>query len=153
MKAQRLLINFGLIILLWFCMAFACKNGNDRKSTGDDRTTPRTGQNTPGGAPTEQEVKDHITAYWTKCQSYEECKVTFDGPVRINPKERHTFRNSYGITVDAYPVKVNFSNYLRNKDAGPGGWVHHRDGIYYFYRNSFGEWESAQEGETTTSDQ
>jgi hypothetical protein len=149
MKNRDLLMSLLVPALLWFCLAFSCGSGN----RGDGVTTTptrRTGQNTGGGAPTEQEVKDHIAAYWTKCQSYEVCKVTFDGPIRINPRERHTFRNSGGITVDAYPVKVDFSSYLGNKGTDTGGWVRHRGGIYYFYRNSFGEWESAQEGETTS---
>ena len=156
MKKYSLPINLGVLVLLWFCLAFACKNNEPSRSPNDDGTTPtrRTGQNTGGDAITEQEVKDNITQYWTRnCRNFEECRVTFDSGVRINPLERHSFHN--GITVDSYPVKVEFSSFVRNKtlEGDKGLWYRHRGGIYYFYRNSFKEWEYEEEGSTDTFDQ
>ena len=126
---KNLLINLSLCFSLLFCLAFACNDGGD---SGGSAPTKRTGQNTAGGAITEQEVKNYIHNWWMK--DCEACEVDYLTPVRINPKERHTFGN--GVTVDAYPVKVDF-------DAS--GSIS-KGGIYYFYRNSFGEWEMGQEG-------
>lgn len=106
-----------------------------------------------GGAITEKEVKDYITKYWTKnCRDFEECKVTFDSPVRIGSSERHSFPN--GITVaTSYPVKVDYSHSIRH--TGPG-WqavvTHHIGGVLYFYRNSFGDWQMEAEGQDTKFD-
>ena len=156
MKRYKLLRTLGVIGLLWCSLAFTCNTSEDRSSTSDDGATPtrRTGLNTGGNALAQQEVKDFITHYWTRnCRDFEECKVTFDSAVRINPLERHTFPN--GITVDAYPVKVDFSNFVRNKnlEGDKGLWYRHRGGVYYFYRNSFKEWEMSQEGGEATFDQ
>ena len=156
MKTYQLLRILGVICLLWCSLAFACKTSDDPSSTSDDGTTPtrRTGLNTGGGAITEQEVKKIFTYKWTHdCKNYEACKVTFLTPVRINPKERHTIG---GITVDTYPVKVDFAvSHIVNADLGnptPAG-EHHTGGVYYFYRNSFGEWEMGSEGDSMTFDQ
>lgn len=155
MKRYKLLRTLGVICLLWCSLAFACNTGEYRSSTSDNRATPtrRTGLNTGGDALTQQEVKDFITRWWTQgCRDFEECRVTFDSAVKINPLERHTFQN--GITVDAYPVKVDFSSFSRNKnfEGAKGVRGRYRGGVYYFYRNSFKEWEMGQEGVEATSD-
>ena len=115
---------------------------------GQDTKAPMENKTAKGAPITEKEIKDYITHYWTKdCHDFEECKVSFDSPVRIAPAERHTFHN--GITVaTSYPVKVDFTHSVVHKG---NGWkpsiAHHTGGVLYFYRNSFGDWQMQAEGQ------
>lgn len=95
------------------------------------------------GAITQEEVKEHFVHWWThECAPKDECAVVFDGAVRIAPAVRHTFGDT--STYLTYPVKVDFTTHYN------GGWYHlrhHTRGVYYFYRNSFGDWEMGKEDE------
>ncbi|MEO6655748.1 MAG: hypothetical protein ABIO36_06655 [Pyrinomonadaceae bacterium] len=101
------------------------------------------------GAITEQEVKAYFTDWWTHdCDKSRECKVTFDSPVRIAPAVRHTFQIP-PTTYLTYPVKVDMTTHA---NGGTFHLTHYTHAIYYFYRNSFGEWEMGKEDERTTQE-
>ena len=96
------------------------------------------------GAITEQEVKAYFTDWWThNCEKSDDCSVTFDSAVRIAPAIRHTFQIP-PATYLTYPVKVDFTTH---KNAGYFHLQHMTRGVYYFYRNSFGDWEMGKEDE------
>jgi hypothetical protein len=69
--------------------------------------------------------------------------VTFDSAVRIAPAVRHTFQIP-PTTYLSYPVKVDFTTH---KNGGTFHLQHMTRGVYYFYRNSFGDWEMGKENE------
>ncbi len=101
------------------------------------------------GAITEQEVKDSIVDGWThSCEKSDDCRVTFDSAVKIAPAVRHTFQVP-PATYLTYPVKVNYTTHW---NKGTFHLTHHTNAVYYFYRNSFGEWESGMENERTTQE-
>lgn len=96
------------------------------------------------GAITEQEVKAYFTDWWTHdCEKSDDCSVAFDSTVRIAPAIRHTFQIP-PATYLAYPVKVDFTTH---KNSGNFHLQHMTRGVYYFYRNSFGDWEMGKEDE------
>ena len=96
------------------------------------------------GAITEGEVKAYFTDWWTHdCEKGDDCSVTFDSAVRIAPAIRHTFQIP-PATYLAYPVKVDFTTH---KNGGTFHLQHMTRGVYYFYRNSFGDWEMGKEDE------
>jgi hypothetical protein len=96
------------------------------------------------GAITEQEVKAYFTDWWTHdCEKSDDCRVTFDSAVRIAPAVRHTFQIP-PTTYLTYPVKVDFTTH---KNGGTFHLQHITRGVYYFYRNSFGDWEMGKEDE------
>jgi hypothetical protein len=141
---QTAYFNKKMNLILFFCLTLIF--------SGCAQNAPMQNKNAGGAGITEKEVKDYITHYWTKdCRSFEECTVTFETGVRINPKERHSFAN--GITVYAYPVKVDYTTATRNKTIN-GKWstAHHRGGVLYFFRNSFGDWEMQSEHQDLTFD-
>jgi hypothetical protein len=69
--------------------------------------------------------------------------VTFDSSARIAPAVRHTFQIP-PATYLTYPVKVDFTTH---KNSGTFHLQHMTRGVYYFYRNSFGDWEMGKENE------
>ena len=101
------------------------------------------------GAISEQEVKAYFTDWWTHdCDESDECSVTFDSAVRIAPAVRHTFQIP-PTTYLTYPVKVDFTTH---KNGGTFHLQHMTRGVYYFYRNSFGDWEMGKEDERITQE-
>ncbi len=107
---------------------------------------------TPAGnrAPTEAEVKAYFKDWWTHdCKAEEECTVTFDSPVRIAGLMQKTFQ--IGGTYACYPVKVDFTT--SRLSNGTISRMHVTNAVYYFHRNSFGEWEMGKENERTTDEQ
>ncbi|MGI8788152.1 MAG: hypothetical protein ACR2HG_10365 [Pyrinomonadaceae bacterium] len=98
------------------------------------------------GAITEKEVKDFLIYGWTRgCAPEDECTITYDSAVRIAPAVRHTFQIP-PTTYLTYPVKV---DYTTHSNKGTFHLNHHTRAVYYFYRNSFGEWEMGMENEET----
>ncbi len=96
------------------------------------------------GAITEAEVKAYFTDWWTHdCDKSDDCSVTFDSAVRIAPAVRHTFQIP-PTNYLTYPVKVDMTTH---KNAGTFHLQHLTHGVYYFYRNSFGDWEMGKEVE------
>lgn len=96
------------------------------------------------GAITEAEVKAYFTDWWTHdCDKNDDCRVTFDSAVKIAPAVRHTFQIP-PTTYLSYPVKVDFTTH---KNGGTFHLQHMTRGVYYFYRNSFGDWEMGKEDE------
>lgn len=96
------------------------------------------------GAITEKEVKDYFVYWWTHdCEAGDECTVTFDSAVRLAPAVQHTFQIP-NATYLTYPVKVDFTTH---KNGGTFHLQHMTRAVYYFYRNSFDEWEMGKEGE------
>ncbi len=101
------------------------------------------------GPITEKEVKAYFTDWWThNCDKSDDCSVTFDSPVRIAPAVRHTFQIP-PATYLTYPVKVDFTTH---KNGGTYHLQHMTRGVYYFYRNSFDEWEMGKENERITQE-
>jgi hypothetical protein len=101
------------------------------------------------GAITEQEVKAYFTDWWTHdCEKGDDCSITFDSAVRIAPAVRHTFQIP-PATYLTYPVKVDFTTH---KNGGTFHLQHITRGVYYFYRNSFGDWEMGKENERITQE-
>ncbi len=101
------------------------------------------------GAITEAEVKAYFNDWWTHdCDKSDDCSVTFDSAVRIAPAVRHTFQIP-PVTYLTYPVKVDFTTH---KNAGTFHLQHQTRGVYYFYRNSFGDWEMGKEDERITEE-
>ena len=101
------------------------------------------------GAITEAEVKAYFTDWWTHdCEKGADCSVTFNSAVRIAPAIRHTFQIP-PATYLSYPVKVDFTTH---KNGGNFHLQHMTRGVYYFYRNSFGDWEMGKEGEQMTEE-
>lgn len=101
------------------------------------------------GAITEGEVKAYFTDWWTHdCEKSDECSVTFDSAVQIAPAVRHTFQIP-PTTYLSYPVKIDFTTH---KNGGTFHLQHMTRGVYYFYRNSFGEWEMSKENERITQE-
>ena len=102
------------------------------------------------GPITEREVKAYFTDWWTHdCKREDECSVRFDGPVRIAGLVRKTFQ--IGGTYNSYPVKVDFTT----SSLYPNSvykLTHYTRAVYYFHRNSFGDWEMGKEGERTTEE-
>ena len=95
------------------------------------------------GAITEQEIKDYFVHWWTHdCAPEDDCSVAFDSAVRVAPAIRHTFGD--GSTYLTYPVKVDFTTH---KNGGYEHLAHYTRGVYYFYRNSFDDWEMGKENE------
>ena len=98
---------------------------------------------------TEQEVKAYFLDWWTHdCDKPRECTVTFDSPVRIAPVARHTFQIP-PATYMAIPVTVDMTTHA---NSGNFHLQHLTHGVYYFYRNSFGDWEMGKEGERITEE-
>lgn len=96
------------------------------------------------GAISEQEVKAYFNDWWTHdCEKSDDCRVTFDSAVRIAPAVQHTFQIPVA-TYLSYPVKVDFTTH---KNGGTFHLQHMTQGVYYFYRNSFGDWEMGKENE------
>jgi hypothetical protein len=133
----RLIAPFFIILSCWLG---AC----NQKTNGANG--PLENKSGTGPAITEADVKNFVTTYQMHdIRDFEECKITFDSGVRVGAPERHSFHN--GITTNCYPVKVDFSVFRRNKAIKDKGLTsHHRGGVYYFYRNSFNEWEMESEG-------
>ena len=101
------------------------------------------------GAITVGEVKSYFTDWWTHdCEKADACTVTFDSPVKIAAAVRHTFQIP-PATYTCYPVKVNFTTHW---NRGTFHLMHITHAVYYFYRNSFGEWEMGKENERTTEE-
>lgn len=101
------------------------------------------------GAITEKEVKAYFVDWWTHdCDKSRECNVTFDSAVRIAPAVRHTFQIPPS-TYLTYPVKVDFTTHT---SGGTFHLQHMTRGVYYFYRNSFGDWEMGKENERITQE-
>ena len=101
------------------------------------------------GAITEAEVKAYFVDWWTHdCEKSDDCSVTFDSAVRIAPAVRHTFQIP-PATYLTYPVKVDFTTH---KNGGNFHLQHQTRGVYYFYRNSFGDWEMGKENERITEE-
>jgi hypothetical protein len=101
------------------------------------------------GAISEPEVKAYFTDWWTRdCEKSDDCSVTFDSAVRIAPAVRHTFQIP-PATYLTYPVKVDFTTH---KNGGTFHLQHMTRGVYYFYRNSFGDWEMGKEDERITQE-
>jgi hypothetical protein len=101
------------------------------------------------GAITEQEVKASFIDWWTHdCDKSDECSVTFDSAIRIAPAVRHAFQIP-PTTYLTYPVKVDFTTHT---NKGTFHLQHMTRGIYYFYRNSFDEWEMGKENERITQE-
>ena len=101
------------------------------------------------GAITEQEVKAYFTDWWTHdCDKTQDCRIVFDSVVRIAPAVRHTFQIP-PTTYLTYPVKVDFTTH---KSGGNFHLQHMTRGVYYFYRNSFGDWEMGKEDERITQE-
>lgn len=101
------------------------------------------------GAITESEVKAYFTDWWTRdCEKSDECSVTFDSAVKIAPAVRHTFQIP-PTTYLTYPVKVDFTTH---KNGGTFHLQHMTRAVYYFYRNSFGDWEMGKEDERITEE-
>ena len=101
------------------------------------------------GPISQQEVKSYFIDWWTHdCEKGDACTVTFDSPVKIAPATRHTFQIP-PATYLCYPVKVNFTTHW---NRGTFHLTHYTHAVYYFYRNSFDEWEMGKEGERTTQE-
>ncbi len=101
------------------------------------------------GAITEAEVKAYFTDWWTHdCEKSDDCRVTFDSAVRIAPAVRHTFQIP-PATYLTYPVKVEMTTH---RNGGTFHLQHLTRGVYYFYRNSFGDWEMGKEDERITQE-
>ncbi|MEO7309655.1 MAG: hypothetical protein ABIX01_04610 [Chitinophagaceae bacterium] len=108
------------------------------------------------GAITEKEVKDYFKDWWDQfCKggntTKDMCTISFDGPVRIAPLTSHTFQLTG--TYNCYPVKVDFTTAYSNAGISVNNITHFTHAVYYFYRNSFGDWEMGKEGERTTEEQ
>ncbi len=101
------------------------------------------------GAITEAEVKAYFNDWWTHdCDKSDDCSVTFDSAVRLAPAVRHTFQIP-PATYLTYPVKVDMTTH---KNGGTFHLQHLTRGVYYFYRNSFGDWEMGKEDERITEE-
>ena len=101
------------------------------------------------GPITEKEVKAYFTDWWTHdCEKSDDCRVTFDSPIRIAPAVQHTFQIP-PTTYLTYPVKVNFTTH---RNGGTFQITHYTHAVYYFYRDSFGDWEMGKEDERTTQE-
>ena len=101
------------------------------------------------GAITEAEVKAYFADWWTHdCDKTQNCSVKFDSAVRIAPAVRHTFQIP-PATYLTYPVKVDFTTH---SSGGTFHLTHYTRAVYYFYRNSFGDWEMGKEDESTTQE-
>ena len=160
MKKQNSVINLCVIGLLWFSLAFACNNGNDRGKTASyDETTPtrQTRQNTSSEL-TEQDVRDYFIRFSTeRCESAVlDCKVIFDSPIQIGAATRRSIEGGLpppeGGRALAYPVTVDYSVYKASKNDHSNPFsIHNRGGSYYFFRDVNLVWNStAGEGVTTT---
>jgi hypothetical protein len=161
MKKQNWLTNLGLVALLWFSLAFACKNGGSRSQTpNQDNETPTisSSQNT-GGELTEQIVREYFTKFHTeRCESAVlDCKVVFETPIQIGAATRRSIEGGLpppeGGLALAYPVRVDYSVYKANKGTNPDGlWSRYRGGVHYFYRDVNLVWNDAPSGVNLTWD-
>ena len=130
MKKQSLPINLGLICSLLFCLAFACKSGDEKGGT------------TQSGPPSESEIKRRIekdaarNEYPTRKES-----VEFHG-VKLFPPEQSDNLGMEGMPAGKkttyYPVSIQYT-YVANYSDGS---VQRRewDGLYRFWRGLDGEW-------------
>lgn len=159
MKRQNSLINLCVIGLLWFSLAFACKNGGSDGRTpsySDDTTPTRSTRQNTGGELTEQIVRDYFTNYHMKgCNELYDCKVVFETPIQIGSSVRRNIDGGLpppeGGLALAYPVTVDVSFYSRDIDAnGIGQWAYKKGGIHYFYRDVNRVWNDAPSGVTLT---
>ncbi len=147
MSKNNVLINLGLVVSMLFCMAFACSDGDERSGETETRAAqPETRTATAGGALTERDVREYFAdtyAHYTNPTTF-----VFDSPIKIAAPTRHTFGD--GSTFNCYPVKV---DYTATADLGGSFKTsHYTRGIYYFYRNSFDEWEASSEGYRSTDE-
>ena len=159
MKKQNLLMNLGVIGLLWFSLAFACNNGGSSSKTPsyDNEKPTRSSQNTSSEL-TEQDVRDYFIRFSTeRCESAVlDCKVVFDSPIQIGAATRRSIEGGLpppeGGMALAYPVTVNYSVYKASKNDHSNPFsIHNRGGSYYFFRDVNLVWNStAGEGVTTT---
>ena len=151
MKNYKLPINLGVIVLLWFCLAFACKNGKDTGGSRNNNSGTTQSQTGNGKVPTEQDVRDamtrHANDYWGT--SYRNIVVTFESPVRVVAEGRLGETNNmyYEATVD-WTLKYDdgiqiYITYYK------GGTVRVSQDNY-----SNGEWkyDGGMKGEKTTSE-
>lgn len=162
MKKYNWLINSGVIGLLWFSLAFACKNGTSSQTPSyDTKNTPirSTQQNTSDDL-TEQIVRDYFTKFHTeRCESAVlDCKVVFDTPIQIGSSVRRSIEGGLpppeGGLALAYPVTVDYSVYKANKGDNPNGqWSRYRGGVHYFYRDVNLVWNDAPSGVNLTWDE
>ena len=107
------------------------------------------------GPITEREVKAYFRDWWDQfCKggnaTKDMCTITFDSPVKIAPETRHTFQLTG--TYNCYPVKVDFTTAYSSAGISVNNLTHFTHAVYYFRRNSFGEWEMGKEGERTTEE-
>ncbi|MEO7313416.1 MAG: hypothetical protein ABIX01_23740 [Chitinophagaceae bacterium] len=99
-----------------------------------------------GGAIAVKEVKDYLA--YTYCKQSDGCVISFDSPIHIGAAERHAFQFP-ATNYLCYPVKV---NYTTHSESGTYHLQHYTKGVYYFFRNGFGEWEMNKENEKITEE-
>jgi len=139
------LMSLALISLLWFCLAFECKSGDEDRSGANptfDTPTVTKRTNSTAGCPSEDNVKELLTrdtigtTYATRKESVEFNEITFypledeygDGFKKIPAGQRTTY----------CPVKVLYDRIYQYEN----GEVRREnfDGVYGFYVNRDGEW-------------
>lgn len=137
MKRQSIKFNsisLGLILLLWFCMAFACKTSDIGEPA--QRETTRAQNGSPSEADVRDAIQKWLEASETQYDQNSTTDVELDSAVKVAaPTERYTTKTG---NKTFYPVKINYTATVESPSHVTV--THYSGGRYDFYQDDFGEW-------------
>lgn len=136
---QISLQSLGIIFLMFFAMAFACKD--DTKTSNPDKSVTTS---SGGGCSTEREFKDVLTKSWSQTfgntKKFKEMEVEFHS-FKVAKPIYNWVSHPGDVNFPAYPVMTSFTTRYFFDEGSLGKNVFETraaDSEYYFYVNVHG---------------